>query len=76
MVAVPDGASPWGLHYTATHMRLEGLALGVAGERGLAALARPVDEDDRRVSESLLDTGAKEAVVGDSGHAESYLASG
>ena len=30
VVTVPDGASPWGLHYTATHMRLEGLALGVA----------------------------------------------
>ena len=28
--SVDDGASPWGLHYTATHMRLEGLALGVA----------------------------------------------
>ena len=30
VLTVPDGASPWGLHYTATHMRLEGLALGVA----------------------------------------------
>lgn len=30
IVTVPDGADPWGLQYTATHMRLEGLALGVA----------------------------------------------
>ena len=30
VLTVPDGASPWGLGYTATHMRLEGLALGVA----------------------------------------------
>ena len=30
VLTVPDGASPWGLHYTATHMRMEGLALGVA----------------------------------------------
>ncbi len=30
VLTVPDGADPWGLHYTATHMRLEGLALGVA----------------------------------------------
>lgn len=30
MLTVPDDASPWGLHYTATHMRFEGLALGVA----------------------------------------------
>ena len=30
VLAVPDGASQWGLGYTATHMRLEGLALGVA----------------------------------------------
>ena len=30
VLAVPDGADPWGLQYTATHMRLEGLALGVA----------------------------------------------
>ncbi len=30
VVTVPDGASPWGFQYTATHMRLEGLALGVA----------------------------------------------
>ena len=30
VATVPDGASPWGFHYTATHMRMEGLALGVA----------------------------------------------
>ena len=30
VLTVPDGASPWGIQYTATHMRLEGLALGVA----------------------------------------------
>lgn len=30
VLTVPDGADPSGLHYTATHMRLEGLALGVA----------------------------------------------
>ncbi|GAB5550176.1 MAG: acyltransferase [Sandaracinaceae bacterium] len=30
VLTVPDGADPWGLQYTATHMRLEGLALGVA----------------------------------------------
>ena len=30
IATVPDGADPWGLQYTATHMRLEGLALGVA----------------------------------------------
>lgn len=30
VLTVPDGAPQWGLHYTATHMRLEGLALGVA----------------------------------------------
>ena len=29
VVTVPDGAWPWGLQYTATHMRLEGLVLGV-----------------------------------------------
>ena len=30
VLTVPDGTDPWGLQYTATHMRLEGLALGVA----------------------------------------------
>ncbi|WP_412061098.1 acyltransferase family protein [Rubrivirga sp. IMCC45206] len=30
VLTVADGADPWGLQYTATHMRLEGLALGVA----------------------------------------------
>ena len=30
VLTVPDGASPWGFQYTATHMRLEGIALGVA----------------------------------------------
>lgn len=30
VLTVPDGAAEWGPHYTATHMRLEGLALGVA----------------------------------------------
>ena len=30
LISVPEGASQWGLHYTATHMRMEGLALGVA----------------------------------------------
>ena len=30
LLAVPDGAAPWGIGYTATHLRLEGLALGVA----------------------------------------------
>ena len=30
VLTVPDGANPWGFHYAATHMRLEGLALGVA----------------------------------------------
>jgi len=36
---VPDGASQWGLHYTATHMRLEGLAFGVAAS--YVAVMRP-----------------------------------
>ena len=30
VLTVPDGADPWGPQYTDTHMRLEGLALGVA----------------------------------------------
>ena len=30
VLTVPDGAWEWGLQYTGTHMRLEGLALGVA----------------------------------------------
>ena len=30
MALVPDGASPWGVNYTATPFRMEGLALGVA----------------------------------------------
>ena len=30
LLTVPDGAASWGVGYTATHLRLEGLALGVA----------------------------------------------
>ena len=30
VLTVPDAAAPWGAQYVATHMRLEGLALGVA----------------------------------------------
>jgi len=30
LLTVPDGAAPSGIQYTATHMRLEGLAFGVA----------------------------------------------